>query len=195
MGKYLKNILITGGLGYLGGRMTKYFSDNRYSVLITTRRLEKDFPKNIPVNTSVVQVDYKSDEQLKEAMKGIDTLIHLAGPDAHTISNDTESRTRKHVELTGRLLRSAIVNSVKKFMEVFGQKVKTKSEFPSDKIVQLRYDLIKEELDEFALIVMNTKIAYQEELVDVCQEMIKNINNRGFVIKNSIDFMRFTMGA
>ena len=41
-------------------------------------------------------------------------------------------------------------NSVKKFMEVFGQKVKTKSEFPSDKIVQLRYDLIKEELDEFA---------------------------------------------
>ena len=45
------------------------------------------------------------------------------------------------------------------------------------------------------MIVMNTKIAYQEELVDVCQEMIKNINNRGFVIKNSIDFMRFTMGA
>ena len=41
-------------------------------------------------------------------------------------------------------------NSVKKFMEVFGQEVKTKSGFPSDKIVQLRYDLIKEELDEFA---------------------------------------------
>tara|TARA_Y100001970_G_scaffold271493_1_gene366975 strand:+ start:413 stop:754 length:342 start_codon:yes stop_codon:yes gene_type:complete len=35
-------------------------------------------------------------------------------------------------------------------MEVFGQEVKTKSEFPSDKIVKLRYDLIKEELDEFA---------------------------------------------
>ena len=40
-------------------------------------------------------------------------------------------------------------NSVKKFMEVFGQEVKTKSEFPSDKIINLRYDLIKEELDEF----------------------------------------------
>tara|TARA_Y100001970_G_scaffold76866_1_gene97648 strand:+ start:11649 stop:11993 length:345 start_codon:yes stop_codon:yes gene_type:complete len=34
-------------------------------------------------------------------------------------------------------------------METFGQEVKTKSEFPSDKIVKLRYDLIKEELDEF----------------------------------------------
>ena len=41
-------------------------------------------------------------------------------------------------------------NSVKKFMEGFGQEVKTKSEFPSDKILKRRYDLIKEELDEFA---------------------------------------------
>ena len=40
-------------------------------------------------------------------------------------------------------------DDVKKFMETFGQEVKTKVEFPSDKIVKLRYDLIKEELDEF----------------------------------------------
>jgi len=39
--------------------------------------------------------------------------------------------------------------SVRKFMETFGQEVKVKTEFPSDKIVKLRYDLIKEELDEF----------------------------------------------
>ena len=38
---------------------------------------------------------------------------------------------------------------VKKFMETFGQEVKNKAEFPSDKTVKLRYDLIKEELDEF----------------------------------------------
>ena len=40
-------------------------------------------------------------------------------------------------------------NSVKKFMEIFGQEVKTKAEFPSEKIIRLRYGLIKEELDEF----------------------------------------------
>ena len=40
-------------------------------------------------------------------------------------------------------------NEVKKFMETFGQEVKTKAEFPSEKIVKLRYELIKEELDEF----------------------------------------------
>ena len=41
--------------------------------------------------------------------------------------------------------------SVKKFMETFGQEVKLKAEFPSDKIVKLRYELIKEELDEFEI--------------------------------------------
>ena len=38
--------------------------------------------------------------------------------------------------------------SVKKFMETFGQEIKEKACFPDDKIVSLRYDLIKEELDE-----------------------------------------------
>ena len=37
---------------------------------------------------------------------------------------------------------------VKKFMETFGQEIKEKASFPSDKITSLRYDLIKEELDE-----------------------------------------------
>ena len=39
-------------------------------------------------------------------------------------------------------------NKVKTFMETFGQEVKIKPSFNTDKINKLRYDLIKEELDE-----------------------------------------------
>ena len=39
-------------------------------------------------------------------------------------------------------------NKVKTFMETFGQEVKTKPSFSTDKINSLRYDLIKEELEE-----------------------------------------------
>jgi predicted HAD superfamily Cof-like phosphohydrolase len=39
-------------------------------------------------------------------------------------------------------------NKVKIFMEYFGQEVKKKPSFSSEKINKLRYDLIKEELDE-----------------------------------------------
>ena len=38
---------------------------------------------------------------------------------------------------------------VKNFMETFGQEVKSSPSFSSPKINQLRYNLIKEELDEF----------------------------------------------
>ena len=39
-------------------------------------------------------------------------------------------------------------NKVKVFMETFGQEVKSKASFPDQKIQNLRYDLIKEELNE-----------------------------------------------
>ena len=37
---------------------------------------------------------------------------------------------------------------VKTFMITFGQMVRTKPQFPDEKTIQLRYDLIKEELNE-----------------------------------------------
>jgi len=37
---------------------------------------------------------------------------------------------------------------VKKFMKTFGQMVRTKPQIPGEKTMQLRYDLIKEELNE-----------------------------------------------
>ena len=39
-------------------------------------------------------------------------------------------------------------NKVKTFMDTFGQEVKTKPSFSTDKINSLRYDLIREELEE-----------------------------------------------
>tara|TARA_Y100000748_G_scaffold285956_1_gene268858 strand:+ start:359 stop:730 length:372 start_codon:yes stop_codon:yes gene_type:complete len=38
--------------------------------------------------------------------------------------------------------------NVKKFMQIFGQEVRSKASFPNDKIINLRLDLIREELLE-----------------------------------------------
>ena len=46
-------------------------------------------------------------------------------------------------------------NKVKTFMETFGQEVKNKPSFSSNKINSLRYDLIKEELDELKIAMEN----------------------------------------
>ena len=39
-------------------------------------------------------------------------------------------------------------DDVRIFMQTFGQEIKIKAKFPKEKIVKLRYDLIKEELNE-----------------------------------------------
>ena len=46
-------------------------------------------------------------------------------------------------------------NKVKTFMETFGQEVKTKPSFSTEKINSLRYDLIKEELEELKVAMEN----------------------------------------
>jgi UDP-glucose 4-epimerase len=125
----VNKVLITGGLGYLGGRIAKYFSDKDYAVILATRKPENKFPKNIPANTLVMQLDYSSDEQLNEAIKGIDTLIHLAGPNIHSSSYDPENIIRYHIKLTERLLRVAKSNNLNKLIylstiHVYGKNLK-----------------------------------------------------------------------
>ena len=44
------------------------------------------------------------------------------------------------------------------------------------------------------MVQLNTKIAYQQEVVDVLEEILKSVNTRNFLIKNSIDFLKFTGG-
>ena len=49
-------------------------------------------------------------------------------------------------------------NKVKTFMETFGQEVKNKPSFSSDKINKLRIDLIKEELEELVEAMNNNDL-------------------------------------
>ena len=60
-------------------------------------------------------------------------------------------------------------DSVKKFMKTFGQEVKEKAEFPSEKITKLRYDLIKEELDELKIAIDDRDI---KEVADALTDIL-----------------------
>jgi len=58
---------------------------------------------------------------------------------------------------------------VRKFMETFGQEVKKKAQFPNKKIMALRYDLIKEELEELKLAIDNNDI---KEVADALTDIL-----------------------
>jgi predicted HAD superfamily Cof-like phosphohydrolase len=59
--------------------------------------------------------------------------------------------------------------NVKKFMQTFGQEVKNKAEFPNEKIVKLRYELIKEELEELKQAINDKDI---KEVADALTDIL-----------------------
>ena len=60
-------------------------------------------------------------------------------------------------------------SSVKKFMETFGQEVKNKTEFPNEKIQDLRVSLIDEELSELKEAIKNKDI---KEVADALTDIL-----------------------
>ena len=59
--------------------------------------------------------------------------------------------------------------NVRKFMKTFGQEVREKASFPDDKITSLRYDLIKEELNELKVAMKKKDI---REVADALTDIL-----------------------
>ena len=60
-------------------------------------------------------------------------------------------------------------DKVKKFMQTFGQEVNSSPSFPKEKIVKLRYELIKEELSELNKAIDDKNI---EEVADALTDIL-----------------------
>ena len=73
---------------------------------------------------------------------------------------------------------------VKVFMETFGQMVRTKPQFPDEKTMKLRYDLIKEELNEleYAMKTKNLK-----EIADALPDILYVTYGAGFAYGIDLD--------
>ena len=56
----------------------------------------------------------------------------------------------------------------------------------------LKQDIASYVDSDHDMIKLLTKISYQEEVVSLLEDILKNINNRGFQIKNTIDWRRLT---
>ena len=73
---------------------------------------------------------------------------------------------------------------VKIFMATFGQMVRTKPQFPDEKTMQLRYDLIKEELNELEL-AMKTKNL--KEVADALADILYVTYGAGYAYGIDLD--------
>ena len=73
---------------------------------------------------------------------------------------------------------------VKTFMETFGQMVRTKPQFPDEKTMRLRYDLIKEELNELELAMRSKNL---KEIADALADILYVTYGAGYAYGINLD--------
>ena len=94
-----RRVLITGGMGYVGGRMAVHLSQARpeMPLRIMTRRPAKQWPE-WATGMDVVNADVLDSSSLNAALEGVDTVIHLAAID----ENDCVLDPDLALEVNGR---------------------------------------------------------------------------------------------
>lgn len=108
-------ILITGGFGYLGGRLAQFIATHTNDeIILGTRTLVP--PPVWLQKAKTIQTDWMSDESLLKTCSGIDLIIHLAGMNAQDSTKNPELAFEINAGATNRLLRAAIQNNVKRFI-------------------------------------------------------------------------------
>lgn len=121
-------VLVTGGMGYVGGRISKFLSEkNGIKLRISTREHNVDTPEWL-TDGQIVTLDLMSESELEDACYGVKCIVHLAAV------NEVDSLKDPQLALTInglgslKLLNAAIKAGVERFIyfstaHVYGAKL------------------------------------------------------------------------
>jgi len=107
-------ILITGGLGFVGGRLANHLLQKGHNVVIGSRNKEK--PPILLSRAKVVKIDYDDQEILENFCSGIDVIIHAAGMNSKASFENSGAAFKFNGELTSRLVMAANSVGVTRFI-------------------------------------------------------------------------------
>ena len=113
-------ILITGGLGYLGSRITKDLISRGESVRIATSRLEalnNDLGSDDSSESyEITHLDLNDINSINRACRGIQSIIHLAAMDASSSAENPNEALKINAGGTLNLLNTAKRQNVRNFI-------------------------------------------------------------------------------
>jgi UDP-glucose 4-epimerase len=108
-------ILITGGFGYLGGRLAQFLASQKgYEILLGSRGQTQP-PSWLP-RVKVVKTQWDSQQGLQEICSGVDAIVHLAGMNAQDCAADSAAALEVNAIATACLMQAAIRQKVKRFI-------------------------------------------------------------------------------
>jgi len=110
-------ILITGGMGYLGGRIADFLKRNHHEtkIILGTHRKSPEIP-NWAKSFQVVYIDVCDTSSIEEAVEGLDAIIHLAALNEQDSLRDIGSAWQINALGTQGLLSAASRKGVQRFV-------------------------------------------------------------------------------
>ena len=108
-------ILITGGFGYIGGRLTQFLASSGSNTIILGTRNRVIKPEWLP-NCEVVIIEWGSLDSLNQICKEVDVIIHLAAMNANECAAEPVMALEFNGMATARLLSAAVNQNVKRFI-------------------------------------------------------------------------------
>ncbi len=107
-------VLITGGFGYLGGRLGAYLSTFNHDIYLASRFSKKE--PNISNNINTIEIDWTDYNSILDACEDMDVVIHSAGMNASDCLNDPKKAFEVNGVFTGKLGEAAIAKKVSTFL-------------------------------------------------------------------------------
>ncbi len=108
----MKTVLITGGTGFLGVHLARYFLKRKYRVILFDEAslTASDIAKKV----DVIKGDIRHYQSVEKATKGVDYVVHAAA--ALPIHHDKSYILDVNVNGTKQVLKSSLKNKVKKLV-------------------------------------------------------------------------------
>jgi UDP-glucose 4-epimerase len=107
-------ILITGGFGFIGGRLGQYLQQNGHQVILGSRRATCP-PEWLP-HAEVAQIDWCDSRALELSCNGVDVVIQAAGMNAQECATDPVAALEFNGVSTARLVAAANRVGVQRFI-------------------------------------------------------------------------------
>jgi UDP-glucose 4-epimerase len=107
-------ILISGGFGFLGGRLGKHLYQTGHQVLLGSRNASCP-PAWLP-HAEVAKIDWNDGRTLEKICHGVEVVIQAAGMNAQDCATNPVAALEVNGFATARLLDAAIHSSVRRFI-------------------------------------------------------------------------------
>ncbi len=107
-------ILITGGFGFIGGRLAEYLTQAGYQIILGTRHSISS-PEWLP-QAEVEKIAWDDEVALERSCDGVDVIIHAAGMNAQDCTADPVAALAFNGLATARLVAAASRSGVQKFI-------------------------------------------------------------------------------